>query len=178
MKDANCAAGVVRVAVPVPLPGEFDYLPPAVGKPPMPGQRVLVPFGRRQLVGVVTRVDASSDLEKERLQPVGAVLDDDLPTLPPELLGLLRWCADYYKHPLGEVIANALPPPLRRADGRLPEAPRQWRLTEKGRQQLEEGPGRARARHRVLEALVPGPLTPPALRETPVSRLSRRRALL
>ncbi len=164
MKDAKVAAPVVRVAVPVPLPGVFDYLLPDVGAP-QPGQRVVVPFGGRQLVGVVTESAAVSEVPAERLQAIHTVLDDDVPTLTPELLHLLRWCADYYKHPLGEVVSNALPPPLRRPDGRLPEPPTQWRLTEAGREQLEAGPGRAPARYRVLEALAGGPLTPTALRE-------------
>ena len=43
---------VLRVALPLPLPTLFDYLPPAAAMPP-PGSRVLVPFGRDKLVGVV-----------------------------------------------------------------------------------------------------------------------------
>jgi primosomal protein N' (replication factor Y) len=164
MKDAKLAAPVVRVAVPVPLPGVFDYLPPDNGSP-QPGQRVVVPFGGRQLVGVVAETDVVSDLPEERLQAVHAVLDGATPTLTPDLLRLLRWCASYYKHPLGEVVSNALPPPLRRIDGRLPEPPLQWRLTDAGRKQLEIGPGRAPARFQVLEALAAGPLTPGALRD-------------
>ena len=43
---------VLRVALPVPLPSLFDYLPPATGQA-VPGSRVLVPFGRGKAVGVV-----------------------------------------------------------------------------------------------------------------------------
>ncbi|MEE4175069.1 MAG: primosomal protein N' [Xanthomonadales bacterium] len=168
MTPANTAT-VVRVAVPVPLPGVFDYLPPKPGQGdgelPRPGQRVVVPFGGRKLVGVVTEAPATSDLPLARLQPLEAVLDEETPALTDELLSLLEWCARYYKHPLGEVISNALPPSLRRTDGRLPDPPIQWRLTEAGRAQLDEGPGRAPARFRVLEALAEGPRLPAALRD-------------
>ena len=44
---------ILKVAVNVPLSREFDYLPPAGGPAPAIGQRVRVPFGRRQQVGMV-----------------------------------------------------------------------------------------------------------------------------
>lgn len=44
---------ILRVALPVPLPRLFDYLPPADAKPVAVGQRVRVPFGPRELCGLV-----------------------------------------------------------------------------------------------------------------------------
>ena len=46
---------VLRVALPVPLPRLFDYLPPAgmAADAIAVGQRLRVPFGTRTLVGVV-----------------------------------------------------------------------------------------------------------------------------
>ncbi len=154
-----------RVAVPVPLPSLFDYLPGPARAGLEPGQRVLVRFGPRKLVGVVMASAETSDLPLERLQPLLAVLDDHEPVVTGEQLRLLRWCAHYYKHPPGEVLFNALPPALRRSEGRLPEPPSQLRLLPAGRERLDEGPGRAPAQHRVLAALADGPLAPGALRE-------------
>lgn len=153
-----------RVAVPVPLPGLFDYLPGPAKAPLAPGQRVRIAFGPRKLVGVVVGTAARSEVPAHRLQPLLEVLDDGVPVITDELLRLLRWCAAYYKHPVGEVVANALPPALRRAAGALAEPPQQWRLSRTGRARLEEPPGRAKARFRVLEALRDGPLGPAELR--------------
>ena len=52
MKEATSLSMsvVLRVAIPVPLPKLFDYLPPAVGTA-QPGSRVLVDFGRTRMVG-------------------------------------------------------------------------------------------------------------------------------
>jgi primosomal protein N' (replication factor Y) len=156
--------GVLKVAVPVPLPVLFDYLPPA-GRPlPQPGQRVLVRFGPRKLVGLVTGSAPSSEVPAGRLQAVLEVLDDGLATVPGELLQLLRWCADYYHHPVGEVVFNALPPELRKPGGLLPEPPMAWQLTAAGHAALAEPPGRAPARHRLLACLAAGPLDAAALR--------------
>jgi len=158
-------AGVYRVAVPVPLPSLFDYLPGPATERLSPGQRVRVALGPRKLVGVVVGWSATSEVPAKRLQPLLEVLDDGSPVVTEELLALLAWCARYYKHPPGEVLFNALPPALRRSDGRLPAPPVQLRLTTAGRERLAEGPGRAPAQHRVLDALEEGPLAPAALRE-------------
>ena len=73
----------VQVALPVPLPQLFDYLPPYEGSPPRAGARVLVPFGRRRLVGVVTGVSEHSDVPQDKLLPVDQVLDIAGPILDP-----------------------------------------------------------------------------------------------
>jgi primosomal protein N' (replication factor Y) len=71
------------------------------------GTRVLVPFGRRRLIGwVVGPGDEST--EAARIRPVISVLDDE-PGVPPELLELCRWIADYFVAPLGQVLRTALP---------------------------------------------------------------------
>ncbi|ROO26998.1 primosomal protein N' [Salinisphaera orenii] len=107
-------APIVRVAVPVPLHGAFDYRMPPGTDTPAPGARVLVPFGRRRLVAIVIETDVASDLPAERLRPFVRALDA-APVFDADLLALLRWAARYYHHPLGEVLATALPVALRRA---------------------------------------------------------------
>ncbi len=178
MSEPPCRPVIYRVAVPVPLPGLFDYLPRGEGAPLHPGQRVLVSFGSRTLVGVVVTQVSETSVPMERLQPLLEVLDDGQPVLTPELISLLQWCARYYKHPPGEVLFNALPPALRKSDGRLPEPPEQFRLTGAGHERLHEGPGRAVAQFRVLQALEQGALAPEVLREEAGATAAVLRALV
>jgi primosomal protein N' (replication factor Y) len=147
---------VVRVALPVPLPQLFDYLPPPDQSPVTPGVRVLVPFGRRQLVGIVVEADVASAMAPERLLPLAAVLDRGQPLLDDGLMGLLAWCWQYYKHAPGEVLQAALPPALRKAAGALPAAPRQF-LECRGTAQTAEPSGRSA--QGVLQRLADGPVT-------------------
>jgi len=106
---------VVRVALPTPLRRLFDYRagpPGATGGEIEPGMRVRVPFGRQRLIGVATGTAAGSELPEERLKSVLERLDPQ-PIFDPATLALLAWAADYYHHPIGEVLAAALPKALR-----------------------------------------------------------------
>jgi primosomal protein N' (replication factor Y) len=152
------AQRVLKVALPVPLPNLFDYLPPVGGQPIKAGVRVQVSLGRRKLVGVVVESDAPAAVGVERLQRVRRVLDEGAPLIDPGLLGLLQWCWQYYKHAPGEVLLAALPPALRQAGGRLPPAPLQYQLTDTGRERFSQPVGRATAQAAMLEALAAGPL--------------------
>jgi primosomal protein N' (replication factor Y) len=152
-----------RVALPVPLPQLFDYLPPAGGPAPAVGSRVVVPLGRRRLVGVVVALDTRSGVPTSRLLPVERVLDDGEPILDTTLLALLHWCWEYYKHAPGEVVLGALPPALRSAAGSLPEPPQQYLLSPAGRDRLQQPPGRAPVQHHMLAALADGPCRPDVL---------------
>ncbi len=116
----------LRIAVPTPLRRAFDYLPPAASPLPAPGCRVRVPFGRRTEIGVVLD-HAPSALAPERLRPVLELLDSE-PLLPADLLALLDWVATYYHHPIGEVMATALPVALRRGDPARPQRIQRYRL--------------------------------------------------
>ncbi|MEO8161886.1 MAG: DEAD/DEAH box helicase, partial [Arenimonas sp.] len=146
---------VVRVALPVPLPTLFDYLPPE-GLSPTPdwiGRRLRVPFGRGERVGVVLELGAPA-AAPQALRAATAVLDAS-PLLGPELLETLAFCARYYHAPPGEVLATALPAALREGQP-LPETTAAgWRLTEAGQQALAR-PGRGRPRA-LLERLATAP---------------------
>jgi primosomal protein N' (replication factor Y) len=148
---------IIQVALPVPLPGLFDYLPPQDASAPPAGARVLVPLGRRKLVGIVTAHCQESGLGADRLLPIEAVLDSGAPLLDGKMLALLKWCWQYYKHPPGEVVSGALPPALRRPASVLPPPPLQYRLTERGRERLHLPPGRAPIQHAMLAKLADGP---------------------
>jgi len=104
---------ILRVALPVPLPGLYDYLPPLEGQGELgPGVRVRVPFGRRQWVGMIVSLAQESDQEPDRLKPVLALLDQR-PLLGADDLELILWAADYYRQPPGEALFSALPVRLR-----------------------------------------------------------------
>jgi len=144
-------AAVWRVVLDMPLRRRFDYLPPKEdpGKPIRPGVRVRVPFGRQRLIGVVTEEAASSDIAPERLKPILEVLDAE-PVLDPSMLALLTWSADYYHHPIGEVLSAALPKALR-LGAAAAAVRRRWVATVAGRNAAEGGePRRAPLQRRVL----------------------------
>ena len=139
-----------QVALPLPLPQPFDYLPVAGTEPGdhSIGCRVRVPFGNRELVGVVTGGEPADAVAA--LREVAAVLDPQ-PLFHGELLQSLRWLARYLHAPLGEVLATALPASLRRGEP-LPDTHAwAWQLTEAGRTAL---PGLRAGKPRALaEAL-------------------------
>ena len=159
------APHIIQVALPVPLPQLFDYSVPSGSVAAIaPGTRVLVPFGRRNMVGVVVRNAKHSEVPPERLLAVIEVLDGAEPLLDSSLLELLHWCWMYYKHAPGEVVASALPPALRKARGVIPKAPVQYRLTADGQQRLRLPPGRAPVQYAMLEVLADAPASAGRLR--------------
>lgn len=149
---------VVRVAIDVPLSTLFDYLL-SVDSSIEIGQRVVVPFGRKNVIGVVLELAESSDLATERIKSVVQVLDD-VPPLPAELLSLLRFCSDYYHYPQGMTVLSALPARLR---AQVPVTIKQelsFVFTDEGRAlDLESLPKRRVIQHRILRALKNGALS-------------------
>jgi primosomal protein N' (replication factor Y) len=143
---------VFRVALDMPLRRLFDYLPPATGGAIEPGMRVQVPFGRQRLVGLIVAAAESSDLPVERLKPILDVLDER-PLIDRSALALLEWAAEYYLHPIGEVLAAALPKPLR-LGASATDTCEQWSLTPEGRDASRRGePRRAPSQRRLLAYL-------------------------
>jgi primosomal protein N' (replication factor Y) len=107
---------ILRVALDLPLPRLFDYLcPDATGEDV--GRCVRVPFGPGVKTGVIVAVTDESEFAPEKLRQASEVMRE-LPPLPADWLALTGFCSRYYQHPLGEVMALALPPYLRR--GKLP----------------------------------------------------------
>jgi len=124
---------VLRLALPAPVWGLFDYLPPPGVAPGrlQPGQRLLVPFGRGKRCGLLVELAEGSEVPRDRLKAALELLDET-PLLPPDHLDFLRWVADYYHHPPGEVLLPALPVRLRKGKPPLPEVPEGIRLAVAG----------------------------------------------
>ena len=124
---------ILRVAVASRRRRLFDYLPPSGAEPPLPGPgtRVRVPFGGSVRIGLVVEWSDEPGVAAERLRRILGVIDGE-PLLPASSIEFLRWAADYFHHPPGEVLLGALPPSLRRGRMPGPERPARWRLTEAG----------------------------------------------
>ncbi len=147
------ALQTLSVAVPAPLYQCFDYLAPA--EPELAfGSRVRVPFGRRSLIGLVVGRTADSEIETAKLKSIEESLDDQ-PLVPETWLALCHWVAAYYHHPIGEVIATALPASLRKGQAARYLPPRGWALTESGHAALQNSKRlqKAARQRKVLECL-------------------------
>ena len=141
---------LVRIALDIPIARLFDY---RCGTPGTQiGMRVVVPFGRQQLVGLIVGKPDISDAPEDKLRRVIAVIDDT-PLLRRADLRLLEFAADYYLHPLGAVIMASLPSALRRVRAGTP-GPAAWTLTAAGAAiTVDMLPPRARAQRGLLARL-------------------------
>jgi len=147
---------ILRIALDVPLSTLFDYTV-AEGIAVSVGQRVIVPFGRRQLAGVVMECVATTDVPPERIKPVTQVLHDSAP-LSAGLLDLLRFCSDYYRYPIGQTVLSALPVRLRSDKPVISKAVLSYRLSASGAAlDLENFPKQRIVQRRILAKLAEQP---------------------
>jgi primosomal protein N' (replication factor Y) len=158
---------VLRLAIPAPLRRLFDYRAPAGVDPQAlePGMRLRVPFGKRELTGVLIERCSASDFDGQELKEALAVLDQQT-LLPSNFLQLCRWASEYYQHPIGEVLTATLPKALR--EGRdLPES--HWRLSVRGHGLADNALRRAPSQARTIELLRDAPQEHSALRAAGIS---------
>jgi len=104
---------IVEVAVGLPVFKTFHYLIPEKMRGSLQiGMRVLIPFKGRKVTGfAIDLLDHPPNGLEEKLLEVENLLDE-VPLIDPQMLRFCRWIADYYLHPLGEVIKTGLPPGL------------------------------------------------------------------
>ncbi|WP_420474367.1 primosomal protein N' [Noviherbaspirillum sp. ST9] len=102
----------LKIALDTPLDTCFDYRWSGGPDVPVPGQLALVPFGRREVVGLVVGVSDSTEVPADKLKDVLAVRTQVAP-LSAEWMALCAFAADYYQRPLGEVAVPGLPKNLR-----------------------------------------------------------------
>ncbi|MCL1981406.1 MAG: primosomal protein N' [Proteobacteria bacterium] len=102
-----------EVAVDAPLATTLTYCQPVgsteAGRIPA-GCCVRVPLGGRLAIGyVLGPAEAPSKGEASFVvKPIAEVLSE-APIFPPSLIAFYRWIANYYLHPIGEVLRTALP---------------------------------------------------------------------
>jgi len=167
---------IIRVALDVPLHTLFDYTV-ADDVVVAVGQRVLVPFGRRQMVGVVLEHAADSALDAVRLKPIVRLLDS-APLLSAAVLTLLRFCSNYYHYPLGATAMAALPTRLRSAKPLARSEAQSYTLSAAGRElEPEQIPRRKIVQRRLFAALQQEVLTLAQLRALSPSAPAALRAL-
>ena len=120
-----------EVALPVPLHSTFTYAVPAsLDSQSLVGRRVVVPFGKRAMIGVgIAESNRPPDVAK--VKEIAEVMDQ-LPALPPKLIELGHWISRYYLAPVGEAFRAMLPPEIELRHNRA------FSLTDSGRTYLRE----------------------------------------
>ncbi|MCU6500756.1 primosomal protein N' [Rugamonas sp. A1-17] len=104
---------ILQIALDTPLNAIFDYRWHCdAAEQPEVGQLALVPFGRREVMGLIVGVSAETDVPVDKLKDALAVRSQ-LGPLSAQWLALAGFAADYYQRPLGEVALPGLPKNLR-----------------------------------------------------------------
>ncbi len=99
---------LVEVALPVPLFQTFVYeVGDGNANAAVVGSRVLVPFRKKAMIGIVAAVDVAAP-PRGTIRRIADVPDAE-PALNEELVALCRWMAEYYVVPLGIVMRSVLP---------------------------------------------------------------------
>jgi primosomal protein N' (replication factor Y) (superfamily II helicase) len=97
----------VEISVALPVHGTFTY---EVPEPLLPfimiGKRVLVPFKQRQVTGYI--MGPTTSIPTQKIKKILDVIDEE-PLFPAAMAGFYKWIADYYVHPVGEVVRMAMP---------------------------------------------------------------------
>jgi len=128
----------IHVAVPVPNLDLLTYAVPDGVAPPVVGARVVVPLGTRVVTGIVVETGVAPPNTELRtpnaeprtkneeprtkndegrttnVKPVREILDTGA-FVPPEVVALARWTAEYYASGVGDAIPALLPPMARGA---------------------------------------------------------------
>jgi primosomal protein N' (replication factor Y) len=156
----------LEIAVALPVWGTYTYRVKAdLLSEAVPGRRVLVPFGPRRVTGYV--LGPAVEPTSAELKDIMDVLDGEA-FFPATMIPFFRWIADYYLHPLGDVIKNALPSGLNlyefnqyaitEAACRLPDASRLTETEQAVLACLKQGACRLKELNTYLERPVPGRL--------------------
>lgn len=109
---------IVQVALPLPIDRLFSYRVPEDLRPfARIGMRVLVPFGRKKMTGIV--VEDSGPLPSSgSVQPLTELLDT-FPAFDEAMMEFAKWLSEYYLAPLGQTLSVMLPPGIDRESERI-----------------------------------------------------------
>ena len=153
----------VSVAVPVPFLELLTYRLPDEMTPPVRGARVVVPLGKRVVTGIAVDLNDGRGRVQDpsALKSIIEVLDEEA-FLPPAVVDLAMWVAEYYACGPGDALAAAMPPTKTQKTVRIAS------LTAQGH---EPGLKLAARQKEALDALrgAPGGLRVPSLNERGIS---------
>lgn len=139
-----------QIAINSPLRSLFDYKTKGIEL--VPGQRVTLPFGNREMVGMVVNTTDSTELEAHQLKAIHMVIDQQA-SLSKHLLDFILWSAHYYHHPVGEALFHALPARLREPVSIDHKDFFLWKISEKGLQTDASKMGNAKLQAKALLTL-------------------------
>ena len=105
------------IAVGLPLRQCFTYKSKDIIKK---GERVLVPFGNKSIIGIVVK-KVSKPKSLKGLKEIIEITDDHIAFDKSEFKTIL-WASDYYHHPIGEVFFSFLPTLLRKKNDKTVKA--------------------------------------------------------
>ena len=99
---------LVDIILPLAIADVYTYLIPEAMPYPQIGMRVLVPLGKKHIIGIVYRKHEGEIPENIRIREILQTIDDQA-IVTTEQLRLWEWLAQYYMCSMGEVLAAALP---------------------------------------------------------------------
>ena len=144
---------LIEVLVPIPLMEKFSYLPPKNSTVSLKqGARVLVPFGRRTLVGVIWSFSKKDSSDHRKYKHIKEVLDAR-PLLDSNSIDLAEWASRYYHYPLGEIISYFFPPSIRKGKEANFKESKYIELTSKGSFLKDEDLARAPGQKKLVSLL-------------------------
>ena len=157
---------ILNIALDVPLDRLFDYL--GDGYDAHIGQRVVVSFAGRKLVGIVVSKSARSEVPEKKLKPILQLLEDGI-ELDDATFRLHKFCADYYQTPFGQALISSLPARLRQIKPAISRKQFTYSLSDLARTlSLDDLPPRKALLRRLFSAL----LNNTELSESALSELS------
>ena len=121
---------IVQVAIDVPINKLFDYFWDAseLGQFPERGRLVVVPFGKKDVVGIVINVSEQSAYELDKLKKVIGIAPNN--SLSEDLISMGEFASTYYQRSIGEVLVSSIPVAWRKSD--------KWATLEKPKRQSKQ----------------------------------------
>ncbi len=105
---------IAKVVVDLSLDREFDYLiPDALAEAVCVGTRVHVPFGHREVQGVVVALADEATVPRDALKAITRVVGKK-PLVGERILDLARWMAEYYCCTVEQAVRAVLPGAVRK----------------------------------------------------------------
>ena len=153
--SAAVKLSIVQVVLDLPLAKHFDFLGVGVTIDDV-GRLVVVPFGAKEMAGVIVGLSDTSEVPQDKLKAV-ILVQRALPKFSAHDFALFRFCESYYHHPLGPIALNALPPGMRLPKLMQSRRQRVIDITPQGREALAKLSAKAVAQRTMLSAVIEAP---------------------